>query len=183
MNKTSEHLKEAIKGEFNAAKRYLNFAEIASSENFPNVAYLFRALAMAEGIHLKNHQQALGEKFQPVQDEIKTGDTRNNLLRGVDGETWEFASMYPSFIKDIRKESKAEMAKLALLSMEWAKNVEGVHANLLTQALHNLETGKDAEITQIWICKVCGNIILNAKPETFCKVCKHDVMFFELVPR
>ncbi len=186
MSKTSrtiESLHGAIAGEFNAAKKYLKFAEIAAAEKFPNVAYLFRALAMAEGIHLKNHQQALGEKFQPEEKDIKSGLTRANVQTGVETETWEYNTMYPNFMKDVKKESKEEKAQLALLSMEWARNVEKVHAAILTKALKDLESGQDANIAQIWMCKVCGNLVINEKPTRVCSVCKHDVMFFELVLR
>ncbi len=183
-SRTIESLRGAITGEFKAKKKYLKFAEIAVAENFPNVAYLFRALAMAEGIHLKNHQQALGEKFQPEQQEIISGPTQANVQTGVETELWEYETMYPDFIKAVKKESKEEIAQLALLSMEWAKNVEKVHAAILTKALQDLQSGRDANIAQIWICKVCGNLVINEKTTKICQVCKHDPeLAFELVQR
>jgi rubrerythrin len=183
MSRTVECLREAITGEFNAATHYSKYAEIATAENFPNVAYLFRALAMAEGIHVKNHQQALGEKFQPPVKEIKRGNTRDNIQTGVEVELWEYTTMYPGLIKKVKKESDTEMAKLALLSMEWAKNVENVHNGVLKQALQEIQSGKDANIAEIWVCKVCGNLEINQKPTGMCLVCKHDPMFFELGER
>ncbi len=183
MSKTSENLREAISGEYNAAKKYLTFADKAMVDRYPNVAYLFRALAMAEGIHLKNLRQALGENFQPVEKKVKPVETLANVQSGIEGETWEYTTMYPGMIKVVKKESSTEMAKLALLAMEWNKNVEKGHASFLMKALEDLQAGKDAEISQIWICKVCGNLIIDTKPPAFCAVCKHDEMFFELVPR
>ncbi len=183
-SRTIESLRGAITGEFNAAKKYLKFAAIAAAEKFPNVACLFRALAMAEGIHLKNHRQALGEtNYQPEEKEVKSGPTQANVQTGAETELWEYKTMYPGFMKTVKKESKMEIAKLALVTMDWARNVEKVHAAILTKALQNLQSGKDADITEIWICTVCGNLIINIKPKVFCEICKHDVMFFELVER
>lgn len=183
MSRTMDSLRGAIAGEFNAAKTYLKFAEIAAAENFPKIAYLFHALGMAEGIHLKNHQQALGEKFQPNEKEVKSGPTLANVQTGAETELWEYKIMYPDFMKAVKKESKEEMAQLALLSMEWAREAEKSHAEILAKALQDLQSGKDVNITEIWMCKVCGNLVINEKPKQICPVCKHDPMFFDLIQR
>ena len=54
-----ENLKEAINGESNAKRKYELYAEQATIENLPEVAKLFKAVAHAESIHIKNHLKAL----------------------------------------------------------------------------------------------------------------------------
>ena len=54
-----ENLKEAIKGESNAKRKYELYADQAVKENLPEIGHLFIAVAFAESIHIKNHVKAL----------------------------------------------------------------------------------------------------------------------------
>lgn len=182
MELTADLLKKAITGEFNAILRYKKFAEIANQEGFKNTTYLFRTLVIAEHIHIKNHKKALGESYDPETKSFQSGKTLENVNSGIEGETWEFKTMYPGFIKQIEKADKSEMGELASLSMTWAKNVEYTHAALLKIALAALQTGKDLDIDEMYICKICGNIVFN-KPQDTCVVCGHDKLFFFLAKR
>ncbi|HMF32167.1 MAG TPA: rubrerythrin family protein [Candidatus Lokiarchaeia archaeon] len=183
MGKSAEHLRTAIAGEFNANRKYLEFAATAESENLPNVAYLFRALAEAEAIHLKNHRQALGEDFVPPEEAFAIGTTLQNLESAISGETYETTTMYPAFLKDLKKEQHTEQGKLGALSMQWAAKVELGHAKLLKQAMVALEGGQDLDLDQLWICKVCGQILLQGEIAKSCPVCGHDVKYYQLLER
>lgn len=178
MELTKKALKEAITGEFNAIQKYTKFQEIALKENLPKVAYLFKALIIGEKIHLKNHKKALGEEFEPILKDFKIGSTKENVLDALNVENWEYEEMYPGLIKDIKKEMKEEYAQVANLSLKWAKDVEFNHAKALSIALTNLNEGRDFEAEKLWVCKVCGNLIISDQPEEICPVCKHDPIFY-----
>src|SRR4030042_458303 len=84
-SKTLENLKEAFAGESQANRKYLAFAKQADADGYPQVAKLFRAAAEAETIHAHAHLRAMEG----------VGSTKDNLLAAVEGETYEFESMYP----------------------------------------------------------------------------------------
>lgn len=178
MELTKKALKEAITGEFNAIQKYIKYQEVALKENFPKIAYLFKSLIVGETIHLKNHKKALGEDFEPKIKDFKIGTTKENVLDALNGETWEYEDMYPGLIKDMKKDMKEEYAQVANLSLRWAKDVEFNHAKALTLALANLNDGKDFEADKLWVCLVCGNLIISNKPKEICPVCKHDPLFY-----
>jgi len=69
-----------IRGESQANRRYLFFAEKADKEGQHQVARLFRAAAEAETVHARNHFNAM--------DGI--GTTAENLMAGSQGEHYEF---------------------------------------------------------------------------------------------
>ncbi len=185
MEKTAEYLKKAITGESNAAIMYSKFAEVASNDGYSNIAYLFTALEQAERIHIKNHKQALGDhNYKPEEGTIDIGTTQENLRTAFAGESYEYKKMYPSFIRAIKSETKTEYGKVGRLSMQWAAMVEKVHADTLKKALKNIKSGKDFNITNIYMCRVCGNLLIgNEEPDSVCPVCGHDHMFYKLVIR
>ena len=95
-----ENLKEAIKGENNAKLKYELFAKKAKEEDLPEIAHLFEAISYAESIHIKNHLRVLSkltkskvDLFDIVSSEEKNltiGNTKDNLLQAIQGETYEF---------------------------------------------------------------------------------------------
>ena len=87
MTDTKDNLKNAFAGESQANRKYTAFGRKADKDGFPNVARLFRAAAEAETIHALGHLAAM--------DGI--GPTADNLKSAVQGETYEFTEMYPSF--------------------------------------------------------------------------------------
>ena len=179
MDKIKKALRILISGESSAVAMYDNFASKAFDDGFPNVGYLFKALAAAEQIHIKNHYNALGEDFTPeIDSNYANGSTADNLQTAIIGEMEENQKIYPSFIKSIKNESKTIYGKVAKLSMSWARDVEKEHANLLKKALKAVNSGEDIDITVIYICQVCGNVIINELTDDPCEICGHDVEFF-----
>lgn len=182
MSITKEYLEKALNGEFLATQKYSEFAEIAKKEGFDNIAYLFKALTSAEKIHIKNHKNALGEDYNPESEEFNKGATIENVKNAMDAEIWEHKTMYPSFIKEIKKDKKNPIQKVAQLSFEWARDVEYTHYKVLKLALKFIEQGKDFDCSEIYICKVCGNIIFS-NPIKICPICGHDPVFYFKVKR
>jgi len=164
MSKTEDNLKEAFAGESQANRKYLAFAKKADEEGLPQVAKLFRAAAQAETVHAINHFKALGG--------VKS--TRENLQAAIEGETYEFKTMYPGFIVEAEKEE----FKKALNSFKWANEVEKVHAGLYKKAIDNIDKGGVA--TDYYVCPVCG-YTHEGPMEGKCPVCATPAERFEKV--
>lgn len=156
---TEDNLKEAFAGESQANRRYLAFAKKADAEGHPSVARLFRAAAEAETVHAHAHLRVLGG--------VKS--TAENLNAAVEGESYEFKTMYPDFAK----EAQAENNNAALASIQNAMAVERVHFGLFSDAAKALAEGKDMPDNTIYVCSVCGNTIIGDAPDT-CQVCGAD---------
>jgi len=154
---TEDNLKVAFAGESQANRKYLAFAKRADEEGFKHVAKLFRAAADAETVHAHTHLIVLGG--------IKS--TAENLQEAIKGETYEFREMYPKMIKEAEKESN----QAAKISFTKANAVEKTHAELYKQALESVESGKDVEEKEIYVCQVCGNTV-EGEPPAVCPVCK-----------
>jgi len=153
MSKTEKNLQEAFAGESQANRKYLAFAEKAEREKHGRIAGLFRAAAEAETVHAVNHLRALGD--------IKS--TKENIETAVDGETYEFQSMYPRMIED----AKSEGNKRAEISFNYANAVEKIHAELYKKALNSL--GDNVEV-DYYVCPVCGNTVEGEPPDK-CPIC------------
>lgn len=153
---TIENLNAAFAGESQANRKYLAFAKKAEKDGMPNIARLFRAAANAETIHAHAHLRVL--------DGVK--DTGANLQAAIDGEGYEFKSMYPDFIK----EAEAEGQKLAVTSFKYAMAVEQLHYDLYSKALEAFKQGKDLDAAKIFVCDVCGCTVLGEAPDK-CPVC------------
>ena len=153
---TEKNLQDAFAGESQANRKYLAFAKKAEADGFRQVAKLFRAAAGAETIHAHAHFRVLGG--------VKT--TADNLKVAIEGEGYEFKTMYPAFVK----EAEAEKNQAALVSFKNALAVEEVHHSLYSAALAAVESGKDLPAGAIFICTVCGNTLGGVAPDT-CPVC------------
>ena len=153
MADTLENLMSAFAGESQAFQKYSAFAVQADKEGYKQVAKLFRAAAAAEKIHAGNHLKA-AEKIQT---------TKQNLSEAINGETYEFETMYPPMIETAKKEGN----KAAERSFAMANAVEQTHARLYKDALANL--GQNAE-QDVYVCPVCGETVVGNVPEK-CPVC------------
>jgi len=156
MGKTMDNLAAAFAGESQANRKYLAFAQQADKEGYKQIARLFRAAAAAETVHALGHFKAMGG--------IK--DTKTNLQAAVEGEGYEFKTMYPKFIAVAKEEGE----RSALRMFEWANEVEEVHYGLYEQAAVSLKAGGDLPEEEIYVCSVCGNTVSGSCPEK-CSVC------------
>jgi rubrerythrin len=156
MSKTLEDLKNAFAGESEAYQKYTNFGKKAAAQGFTNVAKLFEATAEAEHIHATGHMKAM--------ESIK--DTVDNLQAAIDGETYEYTLMYPPMLDEAVKENHAAKKMFSM-----AVSAEEVHARLYAKALEAVKQGKDLDVTEFYLCPVCGYIELGERPEV-CPICQ-----------
>lgn len=151
-SKTLKNLMEAFAGESQANRKYEIYAQKAEEEGKHSIAKLFRAASDAEKIHAKKELEVAG----------KIRSTADNLEDAIQGESHEYQSMYPEFIKVAEEEGNKDAVRIFTLAMK----AEEVHANLYKEALVNID--KDEEVTY-YLCPVCGNIE-KAVPER-CPIC------------
>lgn len=178
--KYKEALKKMISGETEAHHTYLTFSKQAATEGLMGIALLFKALSAAELIHIKNHKNALKEDFTPTNIECETPKTTlENLQAAIDGEREESKKLYPKLMKSIKDELNTLEGKVANLSLQWAMDAEKRHLNLLKKAFKAVSKGRVFTLTEVWICTVCGNIILPNETEKECDLCGHDTLFFK----
>ena len=156
MSTTPDNLAAAFAGESQANRKYLAFAKAADSEGLSQVAHLFRAAAEAETVHAHNHLRVMGG----------VGTTADNLKAAVAGETYEFTTMYPDFIKA----AEAEKSATAVRSFTLANTVEKIHAALYQKAAQAVAGGKDLPATVFFVCQTCGNTVEGAAPGQ-CPIC------------
>jgi len=153
---TIENVKEALAGESQANRKYQAFSDKAAEEGFKSVATLFKAASEAEAIHAKKLLKVLG-----------TIDiTAKNLEASIEGETHEFTTMYPEFIKAAEAEKRSD----AVLAFTHAMKAEEVHAGLYKKALAAIKAGSDLSRERIYLCPVCGNIEVGKLPDK-CPIC------------
>ncbi len=160
---TVDNLKAAVAGESQANRKYAAFAQKAEEEGYTAVAKMFRAASEAEAIHALSEMKALGT--------IKT--TAENLKAAIEGETYEFTTMYPGFIMEAEQEGN----NAAKRAFHFANEAEKVHADLYQKLLDNLESKPDVEY---YLCTVCGNVVENGAPDK-CQICGAPAKAFKNV--
>ena len=154
MSQSEKNLQDAFAGESQANRKYLAFAQKADREGYPQIAKLFRAAAEAETVHAHAHLRALkGVK-----------DTASNLKAAIEGESFEFKSMYPPMIEAAQSEGHTAAER----SFMYANAVEKIHAELYQKALDKMGS---LEETDYWVCAVCGYTCEDEAPDN-CPVCQ-----------
>ena len=166
MSKTEEGLKTAFAGESQANRKYIAFAEKADKEGFPQIAKIFRAAAAAETIHALNHLKVLGG--------VKS--TKENLQAAVEGEHYEFTKMYPEFINSAKEEGNEDAER----TFNYANKAERIHHKLYTVALEAVDSGKDLNKEDVYVCPVCGYTHEGTPPEK-CPICNTAKKLFRKI--
>ena len=90
MSITIKNLESALAGESQAHVKYRYFAKLAREEGFEDVAKHFEHTADQELLHAWGHLELL----------IGKPNTKECLEKAIEGETYEFTTMYPNFRDD-----------------------------------------------------------------------------------
>lgn len=149
--------------EAKANQRLLMFAKKAEEEDLPQIAHLFRAIAVSEGIHSRRHFALLES----------VADTQSNLERSFQSEKGVNEIHYPEMIREAEEDREAS----AVLVFSQSRDVEAVHAKLYKKALNNLIA---QQLTKYFICSICGHITERELPES-CPICKAPKSKFQEV--
>ena len=150
MSATLANLEKALAGESMAHIKYRYFARIAREEGYEDVAKHFEHTADQEIKHAWGHLELL----------IGKPSTKECLEKAIEGETYEFTTMYPEFETIANREGELHVEKemrsqieesfehaqqfkdvLAKAEKRFAalKKVEERHANAYKQVLGGLQ--------------------------------------------
>jgi rubrerythrin len=122
MSVTLKNLESALAGESQAHIKYRYFARIAREEGHEDIARHFEHTADQELKHAWGHLELL----------IGRPSTEECLNKAIEGETYEFTTMYPNFRDDAVHEGNAlaekEMTEQIVESQEHAEEFKAVLA-------------------------------------------------------
>lgn len=104
MSITIKNLESALAGESQAHIKYRYFAKIAREEGYEEVAKHFEHTADQELLHAWGHLELL----------IGKPNTKECLEKAIEGETYEFTTMYPNFKRDAEIEGNQEAIREAV---------------------------------------------------------------------
>jgi rubrerythrin len=166
---TLENLLAAIEGETTAWASYVAYADVAEAEGFAEVARLFRATADAELQHADDQwviAQSLGATQRPQAGEVNAGDTRQNLQSGINGETYEFAIMYPDFYQRAIADGETSTRRI----FNYALRAEAVHSVNYTMVLDAMDSADFSDFAAVYRCPICGDVCFDL-PDN-CAICR-----------
>jgi len=129
---TRKNLESAFAGESMAHIKYLHFARIARARGDEEVAKVFEETARQEVQHSLGHAELL---YPPPA--LGTDDV---LRMAIEGETYEYTEMYPTF----RREAEAEGAEAAVREIDDQIAESKEHAALFAEALEKARKRFDA---------------------------------------
>jgi len=151
--KVREAFYQAYTGEAKAALRLKIFAKRAEQDGYPQMARLFRVIAVSEEIH--------GERGLRMLREIK--NTEENLNEAFESETQVAGVAYDNFIKMANEAGEEAAARI----FSESRDVEDFHARLYKEAMGHLMEERE---TTYYVCKVCGYPSGGVLPDE-CPVC------------
>ena len=111
MSLTLKNLESALAGESMAHIKYRYFAKLARAEGFEDVAKHFEHTADQEILHAWGHLELL----------IGKPSTKECLDLAIEGETYEFTTMYPEFHRAAVHEGNTQAQLEVLLQINESK--------------------------------------------------------------
>jgi rubrerythrin len=179
---TAKNLADAFGGESMANRKYLFFADVAKKLGRNDLAKLFRDTANQETEHAFAHFRLMHPELVVTEGTHLSEEEQKQILArclelAIEGETYEYTTMYPGFAAQAHadkdsgaaaefREQELESKAHAGMFHSAAKNfglltyIENHHANQYGEALQIL-TGGDAlarSQTQKWMCQQCAMI-------------------------
>ena len=180
-------LKEAYVREIYAHLAYTKFSQKALEEDYPNIAYLFKSFAVAEGIHGRNFGNALislGDQPSSQAEKIGILSTQKNLDQAIKLELREINIYYPEHIRRIKEEEHWN----SITAVAHALASEKQHENLLQKMKKGtgifwsmLKKRIEAEDVTFFICQVCGSTL--TKYPDICPICGKPNSFYKKIER
>lgn len=168
-SKTYKNLETAFAGESQARVKYQFYASRAKKDGYEQIAEIFNETSDNEKEHAKMWYKLLHDGV---------GDTKENLKLGIEGEDYEYSTMYKEFAKIAREEGFTEIAE----KFEQVGEIEKSHEERYAKLLKNIEEDivfKSDKVT-VWKCRNCGYIYTGEEAPEVCPVCDHPQSFFEV---
>ena len=124
MSITIKNLEAAFAGESQAHTKYRYFAKMARAQGFEDVAKHFEHTADQELLHAWGHLELL----------IGKPDVKQCLEMAIDGETYEFTTMYPTMLSEAMTEGNYHAAEEAAEQIAESKEHASEFAQVLAKA-------------------------------------------------
>lgn len=140
-----EQLEQTVSGEMMAHLKYLTYADQAQKRGMDTIANLFRALAESEYHHARNFYAVL-EQPAPFADALPTF---------IEREAFEHTTLY----RMLADYAAAHHAPLSMQSYQAAAAAEQVHATLLQEAIHGIDSNLFA-CSAVYVCPICGHVMI-----------------------
>jgi len=187
-SKTIQNLDAAFAGESMANRKYLFFADVVGKLGMKDLAKLFKETAAQETEHAFAHFRVLHPELNisdpaTLTEEEKKAIAANCLKLAIDGETYEYTTMYPDFAAQAKQDQEeqavaefeaqqaesrehAEQFRKAAYNFGLLVSVEHHHANRYNEALQAVYgqtspeplAAKTSTSSQKWICQRCSMI-------------------------
>ncbi len=179
---TQKNLEAAFGGESMANRKYLFFADVCKKLGLNDAAKLFRDTANQETEHAFAHFRLLHPELV-FDDASQLTDTEKKAIAvrcfelAIEGETYEYTTMYPTFTQDAIKDrdqeaevefqaQTSESAEHAAIFRKAASNfgfltpIEHHHAQQYQAARDSLDgiAPQTKVATEKWICRQCSMI-------------------------
>jgi rubrerythrin len=188
-HETISALLSAYQNETEAYLNYSSYAQIAKSESYPNLAYLFISFAASESIHASNFKQilsSLGVEVKKASIQSRKGSgTRGNLKAALEFEMSDIDQRYPQLIE----KAKPEGHEVALRNLNYSWEAEKQHRELIlkmqsgTGIFFGILAKKIEETSfQYFVCQTCGSTTVEL-PSQECPICKALVSVYREVER
>lgn len=182
-------LQERYRDEVLFVLKYRAYAQKALSEDYPNIAYLFVALAASESLHARNFKKLLLDLGIQVKEipnrEFEVSTTKENLRFAATQEIKEIDDEYPQLVKYI----KPEKHEAAIRNIMYAWKGEKQHRNYLKRMLWGkgiffrwLAKKIEKKDLHFFVCQRCGSS-LTELPQDKCPICDGPVEHYKEVVR
>ena len=135
MSITIKNLEAAFAGESQAFTKYMYFAKLARAEGFEDVAKHFEHTASQELLHAHGHLELL----------IGKPSVKHSLEMAIEGETYEFTTMYPTMQAEAVAEGNDHAAIEAQNQATESKEHAEQFAAILTKAEKRFNALKKVE--------------------------------------
>lgn len=167
-SKTEKNLYRTFAGESRARNKYTLFAEIAKLEGYQWIASIFEETAHNELAHAR---RVYNEFLKQI------GNTKENLLKAIAGESEEYKDIYKKFEEEARTEGFKEIADF----YKELQEVEEIHANRYTELYNEVcnNTVFKGNRDSKWVCMNCGYIYEGAEAPLVCPLCKYPRSYFK----
>jgi rubrerythrin len=185
---TVEVLCEGYQSEISASRRYRQYCRQALSDEFPNIAYTFAALAVSEEIHADNYSKILNDLGTLVHAEkpaVPISNTKENLKDAAHREMEKINNTYPGFLKRLSIEPYDRAIVNCMYSLKSHRQHEkeirliAKYAGVLFGAVSHEIEKKNLDFH---VCKICGST-LDVRPDMPCEICNYPLSYYKKIPR
>lgn len=181
-------LKLAYQSEKMAAEKYVGYSRRAAGEQFPNIAYLFSAMAASEYIHAENYKRILhflNASVEEPDSRIAPADTKSNIINAADSELTKIKQTYPDFQSKLKTELHEQAIVACMYSWKSHKQhqaqiikIKKYSKLFFGPVAREIETSK----FDFHVCQNCGSTMDEA-PRAKCEICNQPANTYRQVKR